>query len=148
MADASDLEFMKQAIEVSKKAPVRANCFRVGAVLVNNKRQIMSTGYTLEFGLGWHAEASAIKKAADANKKMRGATIYSSLEPCSVRKSGGKDCAGLLIEKGITRVLFAMAEPPIFVNCQGESKLKAAGIEVEKVEELEAAVKEINKHLF
>jgi diaminohydroxyphosphoribosylaminopyrimidine deaminase / 5-amino-6-(5-phosphoribosylamino)uracil reductase len=147
MADAIDLNFMRQAIEISKSAPARPNCFRVGAVLVNNKRKLLSTGFTLEFGDTWHAEASAIKKAKDAKLKVRGATIYSSLEPCSVRKSGGKDCAALLIENGIAQVFYAMAEPPIFVNCQGERKLTEAGIKVEKIEELEATFKEINKHL-
>ena len=148
MTDAIDLDFMRKAIEVSREAPASPNCFRVGAVLVNDKRQLLSTGFTLEFGQGWHAEASAIKKAQDASFEVRGATIYSSLEPCSIRKSGNKDCAALLIEKGIAQVFYAMTEPPLFVNCQGESKLKAAGIQVEKVKELEEAVKEINKHLF
>ncbi len=148
MADAIDLDFMRHAIEVSKSAPARPNCFRVGAVLVDNKRRLLSTGFTLEFGDGWHAEAAAIKKAREAKLKIYGATIYSSLEPCSIRKSGGKDCAALLIENGIAQVFYAAAEPPIFVNCQGERKLKEAGIKVEKLEELEASFREINKHLF
>lgn len=148
MADTIDLDFMQHALEISKSAPPRPNCFRVGAVLVDNKRHLLSTGFTLEFGEGWHAEAAAIKKAKDASLKVRGATIYCSLEPCSVRKSGGKDCAALLIENGIAQVFYAMAEPPIFVNCQGKIKLQEAGISVEKVEALEASFKEINKHLF
>jgi pyrimidine deaminase RibD-like protein len=148
MADSVDLDFMRHAIEVSKKAPARPHCYRVGAVLVNDKRQLLSTGFTLELGDGWHAEAVAIKKAQKAKLNVNGATIYSSLEPCSVRKSGGKDCASLLIEKEIAQVFYAMSEPPLFVNCQGESKLKAAGIKVEKMQELEESARKINEHLF
>jgi pyrimidine deaminase RibD-like protein len=141
MADAVDLGFMQQAINASKNSPPRANCFRVGAVLVNKHRQLISSGATLELGEGWHAEAVAIKKARDAKFTVYGGTIYSSLEPCSVRKSGGKDCVSLLIESGIAQVFYAMAEPPIFVTGIGDSKLKASGIKVEKISELEEAVK-------
>jgi pyrimidine deaminase RibD-like protein len=148
MADAIDNEFMQQAIEVSKHAPARKNCFRVGAVLVDNNRKLISSGYTLEFGEGWHAEAAAIKKAQKSKVPVKGATLYSSLEPCSIRKSGNKDCCALLKEEGIAQVFFAMCEPPIFVNCTGESKLKEAGIKVEKIENFKDTVKEINKHLF
>lgn len=148
MSSPKDNEFIRYAVDMSKMAPAKPTCFRVGAVLVSENQHILATGYTLELGEGWHAEAVAIKKALDKNFRVRGATMYSSLEPCSIRKSGGRDCAALLIESGIKRVVYAMAEPPIFVNCDGTSKLKAAGIEVEKVEELESLVKEVNKHLF
>ncbi len=148
MANPTDLDFMRHALEISRNAPASPNCYRVGAVLVNIQGHVLSTGFTLELGEGWHAEAAAIKKAQDKGLLVRGTTMYSSLEPCSIRKSGGKDCASLLIENGIAQVFYAMSEPPLFVNCQGEKKLKEAGIIVKKIEELEAAFKEINKHLF
>ncbi len=147
MADSADLDFMQQAIEVSEMAPALPTCFRVGAVLVDGHRKLISKGFTLEFGEGWHAEAVAIKKALDAGVDIKGASIYSSLEPCSVRKSGARDCSALLIEKGISKVFFALAEPPIFVTCEGENKLKTAGIKVEKINEFDDQVRDINGHL-
>ncbi len=148
MADAIDVEFMQQAIAISKNSPAQATCFRVGAVLVSNERKFIANGFTLEFGEGSHAEAAAIKKALDAGVNIAGATIYSSLEPCSVRKSGKKDCSALLIENKIGQVFYALAEPPIFVVCEGENKLKASKIKVDKINGFDEMVKEINKHLF
>jgi pyrimidine deaminase RibD-like protein len=147
MADKIDFEFMQKAVDCSKNAPAKATCFRVGAVLVDSKRNLIASGYTLEFGEGWHAEEVAIKKAIDAGVDIKGTTIYSSLEPCSVRKSRKSDCSSLLILKGIAQVFYALAEPPVFVVCEGENKLKKAGIKTERIKEFDEEVKEINKHL-
>ncbi len=99
-------------------------------------------------GQGWHAEAVAIKKATDAGFNPKGATIYSSIEPCSTRASGKGDCSSLLIEKRIARVVFALEEPSIFVVGEGKEKLRKAGIVVEQVDGLEHNVMAINRHLF
>ncbi len=148
MASAVDIDFIKQAIEVSKNSPAKPTCFRVGAILADKEYKFIASGYTLEFGEGWHAEAVVIKKAKDAGIKTEGAIIYSSLEPCSVRASGKKDCSALLIENDIAQVFYALAEPPIFVTCEGNKKLQEAKIKVEKINGFDQAVKDINAHLF
>ncbi len=148
MADAIDIGFLKQAIEISKQARPAMTHFSVGAVLVDKNRAFVASGFTQELGEGWHAEAAAIKKAMDTGFDPKGATIYSTIEPCSVRASGKGDCSTFLIEKGIIRVVFALSEPPIFVTCQGKSKLKAAGIKVEQIINYKDAVIAINKHLL
>lgn len=148
MADATDINFLKQAIEVSKLSPRSDTCFSVGAVLVDSDRTYVSSGFTQELGEGWHAEAVTIKKALDAQFNPKGAIIYSSIEPCSTRASGKNDCSSLLIEHGIVRVVFVLSEPSIFVIGQGQEKLKDAGIEVEQVFGFEDNVMAINKHLF
>jgi pyrimidine deaminase RibD-like protein len=148
MADSIDIGFLKQAIEISKQTRPSEARFSVGAVLVDQNRSFVASGFTNELGDGWHAEAVAIKKALDGGFNPKGASIYSSLEPCSIRASGKESCTALLIEKEIVRVIFALSEPPIFVVGEGAKKLKQAGIKIEQVNSLEKSVIEINKHLL
>jgi pyrimidine deaminase RibD-like protein len=146
--DSIDADFLRQAIDISRKAPTSMTCFSVGAVLVDRDRNFVSSGFTQELSEGWHAEAVAIKKAIDTGFNPQGGTIYSSLEPCSVRASGKGDCSTLLIEKEIARVVFAFKEPPTFVIGKGKTKLEIAGIIVEQIKDFEDAVIEINRHLL
>jgi len=146
--DSIDADFLRQAIDVSREALASMTCFSVGAVLVDKDRNFISNGFTQELGEGWHAEAVAIKKAIDTGFDPKGGTIYSSMEPCSVRASGKGDCSTLLIEKEIARVVFAFKEPPTFVIGEGKKKVEAAGIVVEQISDFEDAVIEINKHLL
>ena len=68
---------------------------------------------------------------------MKGASIYTTLEPCSVRKSGSRPCADRIIEAGFARVYVGVLEPGDFVVCEGTQRLLDAGIEVVLVEGLE-----------
>ena len=81
--------------------------------------------------------------------RLPGATIYSSLEPCSIRKSRPASCTRLIIESGIRRVVFAWREPSLLVeDCQGAELLREAGIEVVEFPEFAPLVKSANAHLF
>ena len=76
-----------------------------------------------------------------------GSTVYSSLEPCGARSSRPHPCAELIVSAGITRVVFAWHEPPLFVTPSGAAVLRAAGVEVVEVPELAAAARRPNAHL-
>ncbi len=86
---------------------------KVGALLVKDK-MIISDGYngtpegfenicedennqTKEYVL--HAEANAITKVAKSNNSSKGATMYVTTSPCV-------ECAKLIIQAGISRVVF------------------------------------------
>ena len=49
-----------------------------------------------------HAEANAITKLAKSNNSTEGATLYITLSPC-------RDCAKLILQSGIVRVVYKMA---------------------------------------
>jgi dCMP deaminase len=49
-----------------------------------------------------HAEANAITKLAKSNNSAEGATLYITLSPC-------RDCAKLILQSGIVRVVYKMA---------------------------------------
>jgi pyrimidine deaminase RibD-like protein len=124
----SDTDFLEQAIALSACAPPSATAFAVGCVIVDSDGNVIVTGYSRELGEHWHAEEVALSKAAGTS--LAGATLYSSLEPCSTRKSRPVSCTQLIIEAGIPRVVFALREPPTFVDCCGAELLAAAGVEV------------------
>ena len=67
----------------------------VGVVVVKNGK-ILATGYRGESGDGDHGEFCALKKLNDAD--VQGATVYTTLEPCSTRELPKKPCTVRLIE--------------------------------------------------
>ncbi len=145
--DMRDQEYMEWAIEVSRNSPPKESCYRVGAVIVTESGKIFD-GYTLETSATHHAEQAAIFKAKKAGEDLKGATIYSTMEPCSQRSSEPVSCSQLIIEHGFARAVFAIYEPNNFVNCAGALNLRRAGVEVLYMAEFASEVREVNKHLF
>jgi diaminohydroxyphosphoribosylaminopyrimidine deaminase/5-amino-6-(5-phosphoribosylamino)uracil reductase len=97
----------------------------VGAVIVKNG-EIVGEGFYTYDGVR-HAEIIALEQAGAA---ARGATVYTSLEPCSHQGRTGP-CARALVDSGVARVVTAMQDPNPEVNGHGLAMLRAAGIEVE-----------------
>jgi pyrimidine deaminase RibD-like protein len=79
---------------------------------------------------------------------LGGATIYSSLEPCSTRASRPRSCTELILASSISRIVFAWREPGLFVDCQGAELLRAAGRQVVEVPDLAHLVRRTNGHLL
>jgi len=109
-----DNAYMKMAEEWSKLS----HCTRknVGALIVKD-RMIISDGYNgtpsgfpnvcenAEGETHWyvlHAEANAITKLARSINSAEGATLYITLSPC-------RDCAKLILQSGISRVVYKKA---------------------------------------
>jgi diaminohydroxyphosphoribosylaminopyrimidine deaminase / 5-amino-6-(5-phosphoribosylamino)uracil reductase len=109
---------------------------------------ILTTGYSRERGLHSHAEQVALSRAAELGLDLRGATLYTSLEPCGVRRSDAYACAARIVDAGIARVVFAMREPPVFVEGEGAQRLGRAGVDVLELDEEAPAVAQINAHLL
>ncbi|HNS41330.1 MAG TPA: dCMP deaminase family protein [Taishania sp.] len=126
-----DLAYLKMAKSWSELS----HCSRkkVGALIVKDD-MIISDGYngtpsgfdncceddngdTLWYVL--HAEANAILKVAKSTNNSKGATLYLTLSPC-------KDCSKLVLQAGITRVVFS----DNYKDTSGVDFLKNAGIEV------------------
>ena len=70
-----------------------------------------------------HAEANAILKVAASTQSSKGATLYITLSPC-------RDCSKLILQAGITRVVYARA----YKDLSGVEFLKEAGIEVTHIQ--------------
>ena len=65
------------------------------------------------------AEMFSIAKALAAGAVLRGAAMYSSMEPCSTRSSEPESCSELILRHGFSRTVFALYEPSCFVCCEG-----------------------------
>ena len=106
----------------------------VGCIIVADG-EIVGRGATQPGGRP-HAEAVAL---AEAGAKARGATLFTSLEPCAHRSERGPTCASLIADAGIARVVIALEDPDPRTAGQGAAMLRDAGIEVTIGEGAEAA---------
>ena len=110
---------------------------KVGALIVKEK-MIISDGYNgtpagfenicedeqnLTKAYVLHAEANALTKVAKSNNSSQNATLYVTTSPCI-------ECAKLIIQSGIIRVVFSNE----YSKTEGVDLLKRAGIEIEYIE--------------
>ena len=141
-----DLGYLAQAVAAGRLCTPSETSYCVGAVVVAADGRTF-TGYTHETSSTHHAEQEAIRKAIEAGVELRGAAIYSSMEPCSQRKSEPESCTQLILRHGFARVIFALYEPDRFVNCRGAQTLREAGVDVRFYPSLAEGVREANAHL-
>lgn len=140
-----DERWLREAVEHSRLCPPSRTAFSVGAIVVSAAGEELARGYSREGDPLNHAEEAALAKLSG---DLSGATIYSSLEPCSTRKSRERSCADLIEAAGLRRVVFAWREPSLFVTGEGAERLTAAGISVVELPALAPNVREVNAHLF
>lgn len=144
----ADYEWMRLAIEIAHQSPPSPGAFSVGAVIVDQHGEEISRGYSREIDSHIHAEESALAKLESDNPRLKTATIYSTLEPCSQRKSRPRTCTQLILEAGIPRVVMAWREPSLFVaDCQGYELLANAGVAVVEISDLAEEAQAPNSHL-
>ncbi len=110
----------------------------VGALVVKDGR-IIGRGFHTKAGLD-HAEIIALEEAGD---KAKGATLYSTLEPCT---HFGKTppCVDRIVQSGVKEVIIGMIDPNPVNNGKGVKILKTRNIKV-KVGFLEDKLKKLNE---
>jgi diaminohydroxyphosphoribosylaminopyrimidine deaminase/5-amino-6-(5-phosphoribosylamino)uracil reductase len=108
----------------------------VGCVVVRHDT-VVGRGWTQPGGRP-HAEAMALAEAGEA---ALGATAYVTLEPCCHRSERGPDCAGLLADAGVERVVGAIEDPDPRMAGKGFERLRGAGLHVEVGPGSEAAAR-------
>src|SRR5437868_4713912 len=101
----NDETHIRRALELARKGVgLTSPGAMVGAVIVKDGRTIGEAFYTYD-GLR-HAEIIALEQAGEA---AQGATMYTSLEPCS-HQGRTPPCAKALIDAGISRVVCAVED--------------------------------------
>jgi len=143
---ARDRHWLQAAIELSRRCPPSATAYSVGAIIVGADGEVLARGHSRESDPTIHAEEAALARLASG--AAGGATLYSSLEPCSRRRSRPLSCARLIRDAGIGRVVFALREPALFVDCRGAEELAEAGVAVVELPDLGEQVREVNGHLL
>ena len=138
MFSPDDHRFMAQALRLAERGLYSASPNpRVGCVIVRDG-QVVGEGWHERAGTP-HAEIHALQQAGE---RMRGATVYVTLEPCS-HHGRTPPCTDALIAADVARVVAAMRDPNPQVAGQGIEKLARTGIQVE-VGLMEAQALELN----
>ncbi|WP_435601212.1 deaminase [Streptomyces sp. C10-9-1] len=149
MNSAEDRAWMERAIDLSRKCPPAEGAFSVGAIIVGGDGKELAHGYSRETDAHVHAEESALAKLPVDDHPLTGATIYSTLEPCSERRSRPLTCTQLILRSPIRRVVIAWREPSLLVaDCVGVEMLREAGAEVLELPDLADAARAVNAHLL
>jgi riboflavin-specific deaminase-like protein len=142
-----DRRFLSWAVELSRLCPPSESAFSVGAVVVGEDGEVLSTGFSREQEDHDHAEEVALRKLGFRDLRLRRATIYSSLVPCGARASRPVTCVQHIVAAGLPRVVFAWREPPVFTAGDGADRLRAAGVDVIELPGLADRARAVNAHL-
>ena len=121
-----DTEFMTYALSLAERGKLWTSPNpMVGAVITLNNK-IIGEGFHEKYGME-HAEVNALKGLGD---NLEGATLYVTLEPCSIH---GKTppCTDAILSSGIRRVVIAIKDPNPQINGAGIRILEDKGIKVD-----------------
>ncbi|WP_243399066.1 bifunctional diaminohydroxyphosphoribosylaminopyrimidine deaminase/5-amino-6-(5-phosphoribosylamino)uracil reductase RibD [Cryobacterium zongtaii] len=116
---------MRRALQLAGNGPAEGVNPRVGCVILSPAGEIIAEGWHRGAGT-CHAEVDALARLDPAD--ARGATAVVTLEPCNHTGRTGP-CALALIDAGIGRVVYAVADPGPHSSGGGD-RLRAAGIDV------------------
>jgi diaminohydroxyphosphoribosylaminopyrimidine deaminase/5-amino-6-(5-phosphoribosylamino)uracil reductase len=123
----------RQALELAERGRGKTGDHPlVGAVVVRDGEVVGEGWY--EYDGVRHAEVIALERAGDT---ARGATLYVTLEPCS-HHGRTPPCADAVVAAGVARVVVGARDPNPVVDGRGIERLRAAGIEVELLDDLAA----------
>ncbi len=124
----SEAEAMRRALELAARGPRHGVNPQVGCVLLSPAGEVLAEGW--HHGAGTpHAEVDALSALTDP-ALATGATAVVTLEPCNHQGRTGP-CSVALIEAGVARVVFAIADPGVR-SAGGADRLRAAGVDVQQ----------------
>ena len=115
---------MRLAVEEMRKSSGRGP--KVGAVIANAEG-VISVGHRV---VGTHGEQAAIETALATGADLRGATLFSTLEPCVSTNANRESCAELICRVGIQTVYVGRYDTNPNIYREGWKILRAAGISV------------------
>jgi diaminohydroxyphosphoribosylaminopyrimidine deaminase / 5-amino-6-(5-phosphoribosylamino)uracil reductase len=127
MVDVQDERMMARALFHAARGRGRTSPNPlVGAVVVSADGVVVGQGFHERAGEP-HAEVHAL---AEAGTRARGATLYSTLEPCCHQGRTGP-CVSRIVDAGIVRVVAAVEDPNPAVRGRGFAFLKSRGVAVD-----------------
>ena len=141
-----DYKFSKLALDEARKS-VAEDGDRphpmVGAVVVKNG-EVLGVAHRGE-APGNHAEFTAHEKKL-ADSAVAGATVYTTLEPCTTRNHPKVPCADRLVERRVARVVIGMLDPDERITGRGVQRLRDGDIRIDFFpHDLMKEVEELNR---
>jgi pyrimidine deaminase RibD-like protein len=110
---------------------------RVGAVIVDAKGKVVAgdrRGGSGKEPDGDHAELHALRRAKSSEptrRRLDGATVFTTLEPCTRRNEPNRSCTAHLLDSRIAAVYVGILDPNPVICGRGISELARQGISVQ-----------------
>lgn len=144
-----DIKYMRMAIEEARKCKGEDSRVhpKVGALIVLNG-SVIATAHRGEIGEGQHAEFTALEKKLSTTS-VAGATVYTTLEPCTARNHPKVPCAFRLIERRVRRVVIGMLDPNPNICGRGLWLLREANVATDLFpHDLMCEIEELNREFI
>jgi diaminohydroxyphosphoribosylaminopyrimidine deaminase/5-amino-6-(5-phosphoribosylamino)uracil reductase len=122
-----------RALELAERGRGKTGDHPLVGAVVERDGEIVGEGW-YEFDGIRHAEVIALEEAGEA---ARGAKLFVTLEPCS-HHGRTPPCADAVVAAGVARVVVGARDPNPVVDGRGIERLRAAGIEVHLLDDLDA----------
>jgi pyrimidine deaminase RibD-like protein len=117
---------------------------KVAAVVVK-EGVVLASAYRGEMKEGEHAEYTLLERKLQG-VDLTGATLYSTLEPCTHRNHPKVACTDRVIARNLKRVVIGTLDPNQTIRGLGELRLQDAGIEISRFDhDFVLQLRELNK---
>lgn len=142
----NERQLMALAIELAGKCVSEEGRVspKVGAVVARDG-VVLASAFRGELKAGEHAEYTLLERKLPG-VDLEGATLYSTLEPCTHRNHPKVACTDRVIERKLKRVVIGTLDPNSTIRGLGELRLQDAGVEITRFDpDLVLQLRELNK---
>lgn len=139
-------DLMLRAIALARKCKSEAGRTspKVGAVVARNGI-VIGEAFRGELRTGEHAEFTLLERKL-RNDSVAGATLFTTLEPCTSRNDPKIPCADRIVERRIEKVFIGILDPNERICGRGEFRLRDAGIQIARFDStLMPEIEEMNR---
>lgn len=131
---ADEIKWMARAVDLAERCVTESGrpqpSPKVGAVAVAASGAFLGEAHRGQLNQGDHAEYCLISSLGVETGVLAGATVYTTLEPCTTRNPPKIPCAERMIAEQVRVVYVGMLDPDARIRELGCKALREAGIDV------------------